>query len=103
MQHIRTVHSSLNDTFSCSNYKPSLLSDTEIKNLITASSDGFLFVVDSARGRILFVSESVTNCLNFRPQELTGQSLFDILHPKDVSKVGLVLMYPPGFYPSNIP
>ena len=87
MQHIRTVHSSLSDNFSCGNYKPPPLSDTEIKNLITASSDGFLIVVDCARGSILFVSESVTNCLNFQPEELTGQSLFDILHPKDVSKV----------------
>ena len=88
VQHIRTVHSNSNlNTYSCGNYKPALLTDTETKNLITANSDGFLFVVDSARGRILFVSESVSNSLNFLPQELTGQSVFDILHPKDVSKV----------------
>lgn len=53
------------------------------RELLTHPAAGFLFAVDSARGRILFVSSSVADTLHFVPAELTGQSLFDILHPRD--------------------
>lgn len=75
------------ESYQSSNFKPQILSDMELKNLITPNCDGFLFVADSARGRILYISENVTNTLHFLPQELTGQSLFDILHPKDIAKI----------------
>ena len=89
MQHIKSIHNNINLdlNFSSSSYKPPILSDRELKDLLTPNYDGFLFVVDSARGRILFVSETVVDTLHFAPSELTGQSLFDILHPKDISKI----------------
>ena len=86
VQHIKSIHGNL-DTYTEGNYKPPMLSDLELRNLILPNCDGFMFVVDTARGRILFVSESVISSLNFSAQELTGQSLFDIIHPKDMNKI----------------
>ena len=86
VQHMKTLRGSL-DSYTEGNYKPPILTDKELKNLILPRSDGFMFVVDTARGRLLFVSESVQETLSFSSQDLTGQSLFDIVHPKDISKV----------------
>ncbi|XP_012585610.1 PREDICTED: aryl hydrocarbon receptor nuclear translocator isoform X2 [Condylura cristata] len=68
-------------------YKPSFLTDQELKHLILEAADGFLFIVSCETGRVVYVSDSVTPVLNQPQSEWFGSTLYDQAHPDDVDKL----------------
>ncbi|XP_047431947.1 aryl hydrocarbon receptor nuclear translocator-like protein 2 isoform X2 [Mugil cephalus] len=87
VQHLKTLKAGTGSAFTDIDCKPSILPQDDIKHLLLRAAEGFLLVVSCDRAKILFISESVSKILNFSRMELTGQSLFDFIHPKDINKV----------------
>ena len=75
------------NTSSDGSFKPSFLTDQELKHLILEAADGFLFVVSCSNGRIIYVSDSVTHVLNQNQHEFFSSCLYDNIHPEDQEKV----------------
>ena len=70
------------NTRSDGSYKPSFLTDHELKHLILEAADGFLFVTQCETGQVIHVSDSVTPVLN-QPQV----SLYVYLWPLDMLRL----------------
>ncbi|KAF4087505.1 hypothetical protein AMELA_G00071550 [Ameiurus melas] len=86
VSHMKTLKGSGN-TSTDGTYKPSFLTDQELKHLILEAADGFLFVVSCESGRVVYVSDSVTPVLNQAQSDWLGSSVYDQLHPDDKDKL----------------
>ena len=68
-------------------YKPSFLTDQELKHLILEAADGFLFVTQCDTGNLIYVSDAVQPVLAYAPNDWLGRSLLEFVHPDDLDKV----------------
>nr|QHX41463.1 aryl hydrocarbon receptor nuclear translocator [Halisarca dujardinii] len=75
------------DLHSGSDYKPSFLSDDELKQLIVEAANGFMLIVTCQQGRVLYVSETIEDVLQEMPNNWKGKCFYDLLHPKDIQRV----------------
>uniref|UniRef100_A0A8C5RAM5 Aryl hydrocarbon receptor nuclear translocator n=1 Tax=Laticauda laticaudata TaxID=8630 RepID=A0A8C5RAM5_LATLA len=86
VSHMKSLRGTGN-TSTDGSYKPSFLTDQELKHLILEAADGFLFIVSCETGRVVYVSDSVTPVLNQPQSEWFGSTLYDQVHPDDVEKL----------------
>jgi len=85
MRNLRGNHS--NQLSNDCAYKPSFLTDQELKHLILEAADGFLFVAQCDTGNIIYVSDAVTPVLSYSPNDWSHRTLLDFVHPDDIEKV----------------
>jgi aryl hydrocarbon receptor nuclear translocator len=85
MRNLRGNHS--NSMSNDCAYKPSFLTDQELKHLILEAADGFLFVAQCDSGNIIYVSDAVQSVLSYSPNDWGHRSLLDFVHPDDLDKV----------------
>ncbi|XP_042888857.1 nuclear receptor coactivator 1-like isoform X16 [Penaeus japonicus] len=68
-----------------SSSKPTLLPSQRLGPLLLEALDGFLFLV-STEGKIEFVSDKVSYFIKFTSEDLTGKSIYNIIHVGDHAK-----------------
>ncbi|CAL1263580.1 unnamed protein product [Larinioides sclopetarius] len=85
--HLKTLRGTGNTSSDGSSYRPSFLTDQELKHLILEAADGFLFVLACDTGRIIYVSDSVAPVLHQSQADWFNACIYDLVHPDDVEKL----------------
>lgn len=68
-------------------YKPSFLTDQELKHLVLEAADGFLFVTSCESGQVLYVADTLSSILSQPVAEWSGRSIYELIHPDDINKI----------------
>uniref|UniRef100_A0A8C1WKI1 SIM bHLH transcription factor 1b n=1 Tax=Cyprinus carpio TaxID=7962 RepID=A0A8C1WKI1_CYPCA len=69
----------------------------ELGSHLLQTLDGFIFVV-AADGKIMYISETASVHLGLSQVELTGNSIYEYVHPADHDEMTAVLTPPPSFH-----
>lgn len=80
--------------------KPSLSRHEVMKELgshLLQTLDGFIFVL-SSDGKIMYISETASVHLGLSQVELTGNSIYEYIHPLDHDEVAHLLSVQPLHY-----
>ncbi|XP_023311431.1 single-minded homolog 1 [Anoplophora glabripennis] len=75
----------------------------ELGSYLLQTLDGFIFVV-APDGKIMYISETASVHLGLSQVELTGNSIYEYIHPADHDEMTAVLtptMFPPGVSPPH--
>ncbi|CAF1331006.1 unnamed protein product [Adineta ricciae] len=75
--------------------------EREVNSQLTQILDGFLFVV-SPDGKIMYISETASTHLGLSQVELTGNSIYEYIHPIDHEEMAAVLTAPLPSYSQTI-
>ncbi|XP_056641208.1 single-minded homolog 2 isoform X2 [Diorhabda carinulata] len=73
----------------------------ELGSYLLQTLDGFIFVI-AHDGKIMYISETASVHLGLSQVELTGNSIYEYIHPADHDEMTAVLtpnIYPPGIAP----
>lgn len=87
VSHMKSIRGTGSITTDGTTYRPSFLTDQELKHLILEAANGFLFVVACDSGKVIYVADSITPVLSVNQTDWVNNSIFDLIHPEDVEKV----------------
>ncbi|RNA31815.1 hypothetical protein BpHYR1_039635, partial [Brachionus plicatilis] len=89
MKNLKASSSILSDSFLCQNY----ITPFELQSLVLKETEEFILVIKCDSSRILYASESCSNCIGFQSSELVDKVFFEIVHPSDSKQVKDHLTY----------
>ncbi|KAK9498512.1 hypothetical protein O3M35_003129 [Rhynocoris fuscipes] len=82
----------LGDAWGAAPPPPSEASIRELGSHLLQTLDGFIFVV-APDGKIMYISETASVHLGLSQVELTGNSIFEYIHPSDHEEMSSVLQF----------